>query len=192
MRKDKALTTAEMCHHVMRALGRLGCIREMLFAYKYMLQDGIKPTVHTYHVIVDEYLREGSDSSLEKGAYELWRLLVKDLSAKQVDVALLNKLIKCCRLSGNHERAFFFLRVINEYNLQTDVETFEELLKVGCFTCNEHSAMQVDGSSMTVIDVLYRLASKCQLNVLLPKDKCVMKSQLYSSPTALRETISFF
>ena len=134
MRKIKALTTAEMCHHVMRALGRLGCIREMLFAYKYMLQDGIKPTIHTYHVIVDEYLREGSDSSLERGAYELWRLLVKDLSAKQVDVGLLNKLIKCCRLSGNHERAFFFLQVINEYNLQMDVETFEELLKVGSFT----------------------------------------------------------
>ena len=185
MRKIKALTTAEMCHHVMRALGRLGCIREMLFAYKYMLQDGIKPTIHTYHIIVDEYLREGSDSSLERGAYELWRLLVKDLSAKQVDVGLLNKLIKCCRLSGNHARAFFFLQVINEYNLQTDVETFEELLKVGSFTCNKHSAMQINGSNMTII--CFQMSIKCPTS----EGKCVMKSQLYSSPTALRETISF-
>ena len=67
--------------------------------------------------------------------HELWKLLVKDLPTNQVTVALLNKLIKCCRLSRDHERAFFFFWVMNEYNLQPDVQTFKEPLKVGLFIC---------------------------------------------------------
>jgi len=129
MTTDIAPTT-ELYNLVMSAQGRLGAIRDMYWTYSDMLKVGAKPDIQTYHILVDEGLRVGDESSAKTGAYHVWQLLMRESPELQPDVAFLCKLIRCCRICQDYKRAFFFLRVMNEYGLQPDLETFQELLKV--------------------------------------------------------------
>ena len=122
--------TTEFYNLVMSAQGRLGGIRDMYRTYDEMLKAGAKPDIQTYHILVDGSLTEGGEPSAKTGAYDMWRLFVRQSPGLQPDVALLCKLIQCCRICQDYKRAFFFLRMMNEYGLQPDLETFQELLKV--------------------------------------------------------------
>lgn len=133
MRSKDILTTPEAFHLILEAVIRLRPhFRSVYTAFKDMLQKEVNPNLQTFHILVDGCLTDGTLRSTEGAVYNVWRDLVKEHPRIQPDIDLMNKLIECCRVCRDFERAFFFLGVLNEYDLHPNLETFRKLLKVSC------------------------------------------------------------
>ena len=130
MKARNALTTAEDHKLVLNAVGRIGNVGAMYTTYKDILESNFEPDLDTYHILVDGCLTEGSRRGTKGAIYHIWRNLVKDAPVIQPDIGLMNKLIECCRICEDYERAFFFLSVLEDYSLHPNLETFTLLLRV--------------------------------------------------------------
>ena len=130
MEMQGVLSTTEARNLALRAFSRLGAIGAMLATLKKNVH--IAADLETYHILADGCLVEGRKRALTGTVYQMWRLLVKEVPVVKPDVALMNKLIQCCEISKEFERAFFFLTVFNDYNLSPNLETFRLLFKVRC------------------------------------------------------------
>ena len=98
--------------------------------YNDMASNHIDPDLHTFHLLLDGTLAEGSVKNTKKAAYYLWRSLMKEWPRVRPDVELVNKLIRCCVVCGDTERGLVFLSALSDCSVEPNVQTFTLLLQV--------------------------------------------------------------
>ena len=130
LNKRNLLTSTKAYNIVLKAYSRLGAMGALCTDYKKMIEDQIAPDLETYHILVEGSLRTGSVRSTRRTVYDFWRSFVKEVPRIRPDTELINKFIECCGVCQEHERAFFYLSVLNEYSLLPNLETFKLLLQV--------------------------------------------------------------
>ncbi len=90
----------------------------------------ISPDIQTFHALVDGCLVERGVRSAKGAVYQTWRMLVMREPSIQPDIDLINKLIRCCEVCRDFDRAFFFLSALNDFSLHPNLETFSLLFRV--------------------------------------------------------------
>ncbi len=90
----------------------------------------ISPDIQIFHTLVDGCLVEGGVRSAKGAVYQTWRMLVMSEPSIQPDIDLINKLIRCCEVCRDFDRAFFFLSALNDFSLHPNLETFSLLFRV--------------------------------------------------------------
>ncbi len=128
MKTQDVMYTTEACNLVLRALSRLGAVGAMYTTLQ--RHSHITPNLETYHILVDGCLVDGGKRSTKGAVYRTWRMLVMDAPGIKPDIDLINKLIRCCEVCQDFDRAFFLLSVLNDFSLQPNLETFSLLLRV--------------------------------------------------------------
>ena len=113
---------------VLNAYHYTGDIGAVFTCFHDMLEADVSPDLFTYHILVDTGLRDDSHRVCLSLVYRTWRLLLASRTVP--DISLINKLIKCCRISGEYNRSFYYLSILNNYTLIPNAETFQELTKV--------------------------------------------------------------
>lgn len=137
----KSIKTIQKMMEASGVLNNTSCYNLILNAYQYtgdigavftcfhdMLEADVSPDIFTYHILVDTGLRDGSHRVCLSLVYRTWRLLLASRTVP--DISLINKLIKCCRISGEYNRSFYYLSVLNNYTLIPNAETFQELTQI--------------------------------------------------------------
>ncbi len=93
-------------------------------------ESGLKPNLTTYKTLVDGARVINESDTYRRAAYDYWRDFNKESPMLRPDVDFMNKLLYCCRKCRHVERGFYFLDVMEKYDLDPDMDTFREILLV--------------------------------------------------------------
>ena len=117
------------CNVILRAYHKAGLLGPVFMFYQDIHEIyRADPDIHTFHILVDSVIQDGSHRACYTVIYKTWRLL---LATKiQPDVEIVNKLVKCCRVAKDYERAFYFFSIMDSYSLVPDKGSLLEMLKV--------------------------------------------------------------
>ena len=117
------------CNFILKAYNNTGLLGPVFMFYQDIHEIyRADPDIHTFHILVDSVLQDGSHRSCYAVIYKTWRLLLA--SKIQPDIEIVNKLVKCCRVAKDYERAFYFFSIMDSYNLIPDKESLLEMLRV--------------------------------------------------------------
>ena len=128
------LLTTEAYDLVLEAVVHIPAVGAHYTTYNDMTSADIEPDLTTFHHLLDGTLSEGSVKNTKKAAFYLWRRLMKEWPRIQPDIELMNKLIRCCIVCGDHERGLVFLSALTDCSVEPNVRTFTLLLKVSSTT----------------------------------------------------------
>ncbi len=124
------------CNMILRAYQHTGVLGAVFTFYQDM-QDITSPNLETFHILVDSVMQDGSHRACYSVIYRTWRML---LAYKfPPDVEIINKFIKCSRLTKDYTRAFYFFSIMSSYDLVPGFDTLQEMLQVRRLICILHS-----------------------------------------------------
>ena len=130
MDKWGLLNTAEGYNLVLEAVVRVPAVGAHYTTYNDMVTSYVDTNLHTFHLLLDGTLAEGSVKNTRKAAYHLWRSLMKEWPRIRPDVKLVNKFIRCSLICSDVERGLVFLSALSDCSIDPDTHTFTLLLKV--------------------------------------------------------------
>lgn len=136
MEKWGILHSTEAYNLILKAVIRIPVVGAHYTTYNNMIAHQVEPNLHTFHILLDGTLAEGSVKNTKKAAYYLWRSLMKEWPRVQPDVELINKFIHCCLVCSDHERGLVFLSALSDCSVHPNLHTFSLLFKVSLCSVN--------------------------------------------------------
>ena len=133
--RSDMLRSTEAFNHILQAVTRIPVVGAHYTTYNDMIANHVDPNLHTFHLLLDGTLAEGSVKNTKKAAYFLWRSLMKEWPRVKPEIELINKFIRCCLVCSDQERAFVFLAALEDCSVEPNFDTFSLLFKVYTCTC---------------------------------------------------------
>ena len=130
MKKAGFLTSTDTINYVLSAYSHINDLGPLFTYFSDLRQSQLPVQLSTYNILIDTALRHPTHRNTHDIIYRTWRLFLRETPVIIPDILLINKLIQCCRHCGDTDRAFYFMNVIEHYNLQPNLETFKELRTV--------------------------------------------------------------
>ena len=134
--RSDMLRSTEAFNHILQAVTRIPVVGAHYTTYNDMIANHVDPNLHTFHLLLDGTLAEGSVKNTKKAAYFLWRSLMKEWPRVKPEIELINKFIRCCLVCSDQERAFVFLAALEDCSVEPNFDTFSLLFKVYTCTCS--------------------------------------------------------
>ena len=98
------------------------------FMFYQDLQNLAPPNLLTFHILLDSVLLDSGHRACYSVTYRTWRMFLA--SKIPPDVELINKFIRCCGLTKDYTRAFYFLSTLDTYSLLPNLDTLKEMIEV--------------------------------------------------------------
>lgn len=130
MHKNSLLSTTNGWNLLLYGCLKTRLLRGLGTALEDMAEEGKKPDLNTFKTIVDGLAAMDKYHSYTLAIYDYWREFIKEFPSLQPDIDFINKLLYCCRMCRNMDRALFFLAMVEECGVKPNIATFKELLAV--------------------------------------------------------------
>lgn len=131
MKNNDLLSDVASWNHLLSAYLRTTLLKTLYTTLEDMAELHIRPNLDTHRIITEGLCAMDDYQTYILAIYDFWREFAKDYPSLQPDMEYLNKLIFACRRCRHMERAFYFLTVVEQCDLNPDLCTFRELLLVG-------------------------------------------------------------
>lgn len=158
MEKWGILHSTEAYNLILQAVIRIPVVGAHYTTYNNMIAHQVEPNLHTFHILLDGTLAEGSVKNTKKAAYYLWRSLMKEWPRVQPDVELINKFIHCCLVCSDHERGLVFLSALSDCSVHPNLHTFSLLFKVSLCSVNIMQWNQTLPASNSLHNLFYDIS----------------------------------
>ena len=132
MNKQGILCSTEAYNILLEAVARIegGDMGAYFTTCGEMIEANVPSDLHTYHITLRACVRDDGMRSARQASVHTWRCFVKERPKIAPDIELMNLFISCALRYNDSDRAFFFLGVIDQWNLSPNALTFNLLLKV--------------------------------------------------------------
>ena len=138
MNKQGILCSTEAYNILLEAVARIegGDMGAYFTTCGEMIEANVPSDLHTYHTTLRACVRDDGMRSARQASVHTWRCFVKERPKIAPDIELMNLFISCALRYNDSDRAFFFLGVIDQWNLSPNALTFNLLLKVLVCVCH--------------------------------------------------------
>ena len=111
-------------------------IADIDFVLNKMMLSGFAADLGTYKIILNGLVSIDTREAYMMAAYHYWRRFIVNYPAMKPDRAMINQMILCCKKLKHLDRAFYFVSVLHQCNIQPNIYTIKLLLAVSLNVCN--------------------------------------------------------